>query len=124
MKIVTYYFMINTNLSPVQTSKFSLTRIICWCLREKIDNFLDNDPGLKASRTSFLTRKLASVYVQQRTLDKGIFVKKKYCQISHTQEQTMSARENLSRETCSSYRRVSEFVKKLVKENLLVCTGL
>ena len=30
----------------------------------------------------------------------------------------------MSRKTCSSYRRVSELVKKLVKENLLVCTGL
>ena len=33
-------------------------------------------------------------------------------------------KENFSRKTCSSYRRESELVKKLVKENLLVCTGL
>ena len=30
----------------------------------------------------------------------------------------------MSRKTCSSYRRVSELVKKLVKVNVLVCTGL
>ena len=28
------------------------------------------------------------------------------------------------RKTCSSYRRASELVKKLAKENLLVCSGL
>ena len=32
--------------------------------------FLDKEPGLKATRTSFSTRKLARVYVQQGTLDK------------------------------------------------------
>ena len=60
--------------SPVQTSKFSLTSFICSCVREKIDNFsmTIREPGLKASRTSFSTRKLARVYVQQGTLDKGI----------------------------------------------------
>ena len=51
-------------------------------------------------------------------------VKKKYCQISRTQEQTKPVKEKLSRKNCSSYRRGSELVKKLVKENLLVCTGL
>ena len=39
-------------------------------------------------------------------------VKKKYCQISRTQEQIKPDMENLSRETCSSYRRVSELVKQ------------
>ena len=33
-------------------------------------------------------------------------------------------KENLTRKACSSYIRVSELVKKLVKENLLVCTRL
>ena len=68
--------------------------------------------------------------VQQRTIDKRIFVyvlnsrglvkvvKKKYCQISRTQEQTKPVKGNFSRKTCSSYRRVSELVKKLVKEDL------
>ena len=36
--------------------------------------FPDKGPGLKASPTSFSTRKLARGYVQQGTLDKGIFV--------------------------------------------------
>ena len=49
---------------------------------------------------------------------------KKYYQITRTQEQINPVKDNLSRKTCSSYRRVSELVKKLVKENLLVCTGL
>ena len=74
--------------------------------------------------------------MQQGTLDKGIFVyvlkscglvkvvKKKYCQISRTQERIKPVKENLSRNTCSSYGRVSKLVKKLVKENLLVYTGL
>ena len=44
------------------------------CTRKNWKFFLDKKPGLKASRTSFSTRKLARVYVQQRTLDKGIFV--------------------------------------------------
>ena len=82
--------------SPVQTNKFSLTSFICSCVREF---FPDNKPRLKASRTSFSTRKLARVYVQQGTLNKGIFVyvlnscglvnvvKKKYCKISPTHEQ-------------------------------------
>ena len=67
------------------------------------------------------------MYVQQETLDNGIFVYvlnscglvkvvKKKDQISRTQEQTKPVKENLSRKNCSSYRRVSE----LVKENLLV----
>ena len=47
-----------------------------------------------------------------------------YCQISRTREQIKLVEENLSRKTCSSYIRVSELVRKLVKENLLVCTGL
>ena len=124
-------------LSHVQTSKFSLTSFNCSCVREKNRQFfLDKEPGLKASRTSFSTRKLARVYVQQGALDKIIFVyvlnscglvkvvKKKYCQISRTQEQTKPVKENLSRKTCSSYRSVSKLVKKLVKENLVVCTGL
>ena len=76
--------------------------------------FLDKEPGLKASRTSFSTRRLARVYVQQGTLDNGIFVyvlnscglvkvvKKKYCQISRTLEQIKPFKENLSRKTCSS----------------------
>ena len=76
------------------------------------------------------------MYVQQGTLDKGVFVyvlnscglvkivKKRYCQISRTQEEIKLVKDNLSRKTCSSYRRVSELVKKLVKENLLVCTRL
>ena len=51
----------------------------------------------------------------------------KYCQISRAQEQTKPVKENLTRKNCSSYRRVrpvGELVKKLVKENLLVCAGL
>ena len=48
----------------------------------------------------------------------------KYCQTSRTQKQIKRVKDNLSRKTCSSYRRVSELVKKLVKENLLVCTEL
>ena len=60
-------------------------------------------------------------------LDKGIFVyvlnscglvkvvKKKYFQISRTQEQIKPVKENMFG---------SEPVKKLVKENLLVCTRL
>ena len=54
--------------------RFSLTSFICSCVREKIDNFslTIREPGLKASRTNFSTRKLARVYVQQGTLDKGI----------------------------------------------------
>ena len=48
-------------------------------------------------------------------------VKKKYCQISYTGPRNKLS---LSRKTCSSYRRLSELGKKLVKENLLVCTGL
>ena len=56
-------------------------------------------PGLKA----FSTRKLA--------------------RISHIQEQIKPVKKNFSRKTCSSYRRVSELVKKqLVKGKLLVCT--
>ena len=51
-------------------------------------------------------------------------VRKKHYQISRTQEQINPVKDNLSRKTCSSYRRVSELAKKLVKENLLVCTGL
>ena len=114
--------------------KFSLTSFICSCVREKIDIFLDKEPGLKASPTSFSTRKLARVFVQQRTLDKGIFVyvlnssglvkvvrKKILSNFAYT---GINYSCNLSRKTCSSYRRVSELVKKLVKENLLVCTGL
>ena len=69
---------------------------------------LDKERGLKSSRTSFSTRKLARVYVQQGTLGKGIFVYvlnscdlvkvvKKYCQISHTQEQIKPVKENLTR---------------------------
>ena len=48
----------------------------------------------------------------------------KYCQISRTQEQIKHVKDNLSRKTCSSYGRVSELVKNLLKENLLVCTAL
>ena len=51
-------------------------------------------------------------------------VKKKHCQISRTQEQIKPVKDKLSRKTCSPYRCVSKLVKKLVKENLLVCTGL
>ena len=47
-----------------------------------------------------------------------------YCQISRTHEQIKLVKENLSRKTCSSHIRVNELVKKLVKENLLVCRGL
>ena len=43
-------------------------------------------------------------------------VKKKCCQISRTQEQMKPVKGNLSRKTCSSYRRVSELVKILVTE--------
>ena len=72
-----------------------------------------------------LTRKLF-VYVPNScgSLKFVKIVKKKYCQISRTQEQIKPDKENLSRETCSSYRRVSEFVKKVIKGNLLICTGL
>ena len=75
--------------------KFSLTSFICSCVL-----YVHNSCGL------------AKV------------VKKKYCQISRTQEQIKPVKDNLSRKTCSSFRRVSELVKKLVKENLLACTGL
>ena len=51
-------------------------------------------------------------------------VQKKYCQISRTQEEIRPVEENLSRKICSSYRCVSKLVKKLVKEDLLVCAGL
>ena len=76
------------------------------------------------------------MFVQQRTLDKGIFVyvlnacglikfvKKKYCQIWRTQEQIKAVQDNLSRKSCLPYRRASALVKKLVKENLLVYMGL
>ena len=40
-----------------------------------------------------------------------------YCQISCTHKQIKFVNESLSRKTCSSYIRVSKFVKKLVKEN-------
>ena len=81
---------------------------------KKLTFFLDKELGLKANRTSFSTRKLAPVYVQQGTLDRGIFVyvlnscglvkvvKKKYCQISPTQEQIKPVKENFSRKTCWS----------------------
>ena len=56
----------------------------------------------------------------------GLFkvVTKKNCKISRTQEGIKPVKENLSRKTCLSYRRVSELVEKLVKEKLLVGTGL
>ena len=77
------------------------------CVPRKLTIFLDKEPGLKASRPSFSARKLARVHVSQGTLDKGMFVyvlnscglvkdvKKKYCQISRTQEQIEPVEENL-----------------------------
>ena len=38
------------------------------CTRKNWQFFLGKEPGLKASRTGFSTRKLARVYVQQGTL--------------------------------------------------------
>ena len=54
----------------------SVMAAISFALKPHTDEqvFLDKEPGLKASPTSFSTRKLARVYVQQGTLDKGIFV--------------------------------------------------
>ena len=68
-----------------------------------------------------LTREFLFTYLIRAASQK--FSGKKY-QISRTQEQINPVKDNLSRKTCSSYRRVSELVKKLVKENLLVCIGL
>ena len=101
--------MYDISLKPRTNEEVFLEKFdLLVCTRKKCGLFfLDKEPGLKASRTSFSTRKLARVYVQQGTLDKGIVclptnscvlvtdVKKKYCQISRTHEQIKPVKENL-----------------------------
>ena len=60
--------------SPVQTSKFSLTIFICSCVHEKIAHFLDKEPGLKASRTGFQQGNLLVCTCNKEHLTRELFV--------------------------------------------------
>ena len=79
---------------------------------KKLIFFFDMEPGLKATRTSFSTRKLARVYVQQGTLDKGtVFLRtyfmrpRKSCEEKNIVKFRVHwSKLSLSRKTCSSVR--------------------
>ena len=117
MIVFGWYIYLSRGKAPYRPASFPWQVLFARVYAKKWQFSLDKGPGLKASRTNFSTRKLARVYVQQGRLDKRIFVyvpnscglvkavKKKYCQISRTQEQTKPAKESLSRKNCSSYRR-------------------
>ena len=61
-------------MKPRKDEQVFLDKFYLLVCTRKNDNFLGKKPGLKASRTSFSTRKVARVYVQQGTFEKGIYV--------------------------------------------------
>ena len=112
---------------PLTDGRFSLTSSVCSRVCEKkMRIFRKQRVWFKSELYQILTRKLARVYLRKRRFDNGIVclrtLSMQPCKILSSFAHTGT--NSLSRKTCSSYRGVSELVKKLVKENLLVRTGL